>query len=54
MLRTSRSIRFLAIVSMLKEATFSVNSDLKTESNPVSFLEFRRKVFQIEVPLHEK
>ena len=39
---------------MLKEASFSFNSDLKPESNPVSFLEFWIKVFQIEIPLHEK
>ena len=39
---------------MLKEASFSFNLDLKPESNPVSFLEFWIKVFQIEIPLYEK
>ena len=48
------AIIFFCEISMLKEASFSFNSDLKPESNPVSFLEFWIKVFQIEIPLHEK
>ena len=39
---------------MLNETSFSFNSDLNTKSNPAFGLEFRRKVFQIEVHLHEK